>query len=226
MAKRALRVAVFGDTHFPWHNPEKIDAAVARAEAFRADVCIQAGDLYDLYAWSKYAKSLNLMTPAREIERGRLGAEGLWFKLHRRLPRAKCFQLRGNHDIRIEVKVAEKCPEVASLLSIAGLWDFDGVETVMDPREELVVDGVWYQHGHLKEGAHAPYNQRSTVVGHLHKGYVHYFKQRERVFFELNAACLANLKSPVMKYTAQKTHKMMNGMGLVEGATSAQFVVL
>lgn len=229
MARRRRKVLALGDMHAPWHSARVVNKVIDLATQWQPDVVVQVGDLYDFYFASRYPKSLNLYTPVEEVRRGRLATEDLWGRLRRRCPRAKGFQLRGNHDTRLEDRVEEKCPEASFLLEFAnhkGLWDFPGVTTIMDPREELEIDGVLYQHGHQKAGAHVRWNGQSTVVGHLHKSYTLWEEgRRGEPIFEFNVATIADLGAPVFQYTPQKRHKMMTGVGLIEDG-SPRFVPL
>lgn len=217
MPRRHRSVVVLGDVHAPWQCKKTLRWALDFIYQVQPWAVVQVGDLYDFYSFSRYAKSLNLMTPRAEVQAGRAVTEDMWTRICRLSPKSKNFQLRGNHDVRIEATVSSKAPELEGLLNTRALFEFDGVETIHDPSEELELDGVTYIHGHRKQGDHARHNQGNTALGHLHTGYVHYFRNRKGVYWELNAGLLGDLKAPVFNYRPQKkVHSMTNGLGYVD----------
>lgn len=184
---------------------------------------VQVGDLYDLFSFSKYPRSLNVGTPKDEILQGRAMAEEFWRLLQKRCPKATCYQLLGNHDERPAKRILEKAPELEALIDIKHLWEFKGVKTIHDPREELMLDGIYFQHGfRSKLGDHAKFNQASTVCGHSHVGGVVFFPLRDKILFELNAGYLAGDEEP-MRYTRQSLTRWTHGFGIID-ALGPRFV--
>ena len=188
------------------------------------DAIVQVGDLFDQYVFSRYNRNPNLITPDAEVEKAREQAQRLWADINKRAKWAKCWQLRGNHDARLDKRIAEKVPEARGLLeqSIRDLYTFDGVTTVFDPTEELFLkingETVCFQHGHRsKLGDHASYNGCRTVCGHSHTGGVVYRRDRRGTFWELNAGWLGNEVARVFAYGDQKTTKKWTlGYGLID----------
>ena len=178
---------------------------------------IQLGDLYDMYSASKYVRSYDLMTPKDEFEQGRETSAEVWRILKKRAPKANCFQLTGNHDVRIYKRLMEKTPELASLVSFKSLFEFEGVKTIHDSTEELIIDDIVFMHGfRSKLGDHALYNRMSTVCGHSHKGGVLFFPHKDKMIFELNAGYLADSDTVPMRYSMQRISKNTHGFGLVD----------
>lgn len=178
---------------------------------------IQLGDLYDMYSASKYVRSYDLMTPKDEFEQGRETSSEVWRILKKRAPKANCFQLTGNHDVRIYKRLMEKTPELASLVSFKSLFEFEGVKTIHDSTEELIIDDIVFMHGfRSKLGDHALYNRMSTVCGHSHKGGVLFFPHKDKMIFELNAGYLADSDTVPMRYSMQRISKNTHGFGLVD----------
>ncbi len=210
-----MRVLAIGDTHFPFEHRKALEWAYRLADKFKPTHVVQLGDLYDQFAFSRYPKVLR-MGPAEELAAGRESASKMWahFKgLH-------CYQLRGNHDDRAFKKALSGAPEVAALVdeSLVGYYSFPGVTTVLDGREELILGGIAFQHGHRsKLGDHARYNRARTVVGHSHCGGVSYFPDSSGILWELNAGFLGDISSPAFGYHAQKRfHTTTLGVGVID----------
>jgi DNA repair exonuclease SbcCD nuclease subunit len=210
------RVAILGDYHAPWNSRKARDKALNVVKELRPDLVVQVGDLYDMYAFSRYPRSQNVLTPAQELLRGRHEAEELWDRVMRFAPRAKFVQLLGNHDSRVGDRVAERMPEVESLLNTKGLFEFEGVETVHDWKEEVVLGGVCYQHGFRRHGEHARWNQMNTVVGHSHVGGLVLHRNLEGVYWELNVGWLGDEAAPVFRYLEQRLSRWTVGMGVID----------
>jgi DNA repair exonuclease SbcCD nuclease subunit len=215
-----MHAIIVPDTHFPWADWKHIDRIIRLVEDERPDVIVQIGDLYDFWSFSRYAKSLSLITPADEIRKGREEAASMWAALQSAARGARCYQLLGNHDDRMLNGVMKKAPEIEAVLDVLdykSLWRFPGVQTQPDSRTELVLDGIYFQHGHRsKLGDHALYNLAPTVVGHSHRGGVAYFRYRDQILWELNAGYVAWQDSAVMQYTSQKESKSTPGVGLID----------
>ena len=210
-----MRVLALGDTHFPFHHKKALDWAYRLADKFQPTHVVQLGDLFDQFAFSRYPKVLKL-NPEKELELARTAAEKMWSHF-KGVP---SFQLMGNHDDRVFKKALSVAPELAALVgqSLRTLYSFSGVRTIHDGREELILGGVAFQHGHRSRlGDHAKYNRCSTVVGHSHTGGCVYLRDAKRVFWELNVGFLGDVASPAFGYVAQKRfHTTTLGVGLVD----------
>ncbi len=207
--KPRRRVFVFGDTHFPFHNKKALRLAVKkRLEAFCPDVVIQLGDLYDFFSFSRFARSQNIITPYDEIDQGRIYAEEFWEQVDDNAPQAKKIQITGNHDIRPLLRSLEKAPELEFFVKdkLDSLFTFDGVRTIMDPREELIIDDWAYIHGYKKFGSHlgdfkGMYN---VCCGHLHLGASKFVNFGGVIRQELNAGFFGDKNHTALSYTAMK----------------------
>lgn len=196
-----MKIVVLGDLHEPWSDTRAVARAVELCQG--ATEIVQIGDLYDFLCFSRYARTHNEYTPKQELDLARKRAEATWQAIRATAPRAKRFQLKGNHDERLSKRVLERFPEVEGL--VKGVWDFPGVETVEDASQELEVRGILFQHGHRsKLGDHAKWNQCSTVVGHSHVGGVVYGRNRAGVYWELNAGFLGDLRAPCFRYRTER----------------------
>jgi predicted phosphodiesterase len=212
-------VLVIPDIHYPFHCPRVEEAIFKKAQKEKPKYIIQVGDLYDLYAHSKFPRSLNLYSPVEEETLAREAAEKMWATLRSASSESKCIQIKGNHDIRPVRRTLEKQPEVEHIVSkhLDSLMTFDGVELVKDYREEYVIDGVMYHHGYrTKLGDHRDYVLRSMVVGHTHRGGVVYRRIRDEVIWELNAGFAGDPHAKVFGYMPQKTCDYTPGFGYID----------
>ena len=198
-------VLIFGDLHFPFHSSSKLEKAIALIKRVNPTNILQLGDLYDFYSASSFPRSQNIMTPKQEIEEGRAHAEKFWARVGKQAPKAKRFQLLGNHDVRPKKRVIETIPIMESVVmsSLDSLFKFQGVETILSDKDDLEIDGVVYEHGHKGHGTHCLSNHKSTVCGHTHRPGLVIHKIRKRILWELNAGYLADPDSAVMGYGAK-----------------------
>ncbi len=203
-------VLALGDVHAPWTYWRTVEAFVARVAATkgRSNIhVVQLGDLYDMYSWSRFPRTQSLYTPLGEIKEGRKVTERLWDKIRRANPKAKMWQLRGNHDVRPYKRVLESMSEIEPMLGMDELWRFDGVETVLDERETLIIGKVGYTHGFTAMGGHIRYTGMHTVCGHLHLGGVVYVRQGRETFWEANAGFCANPHAVPLGYAPLRRYE-------------------
>lgn len=207
-------ILILGDTHFPFAHKNAMSWAVKLANELDPDVIVQIGDLLDQFSFSRYPRNHKL-DPDVELKAGRAAAIGMWKSMPKR---AKKFQLLGNHDDRMAKLALKAAPELVGLVGekLEELYKFDGVKTVED--YEFEIDGIMFQHGHrAKLGDHAKYNQCSTVVGHSHVGGVVFLRNRNGVYWELNAGFLGDIGTQAFKYLAQKkVNTTQPGIGLID----------
>lgn len=213
----AKKVIILGDTHCPWTNVLSLNEVYRAITKIQPDVVVQSGDLFDMYSFSKFARSHDLCTPSEEILEGRKLAEAMWKNIRSFAPKAECYQIFGNHDIRPNLRLQEKYPEIASIVDMSDLWKFPGVTTVSDARDELEIDNVLYIHGHYsKLGDHMRYYHKNVVCGHSHQGGVQFWRRGTKTLWELNAGYLADENAVPLKYTKTKTTKWTQGYGLID----------
>lgn len=206
-----------GDPHHPWANSRSLRKVIAFIKKRKPRRVIQLGDLYDRYSDTRFARDLNVMTPQREHELGRREAEKMWEAIREAAgPKCELYQLRGNHDDRPMKRAFEKLPDMAHIIEngLAGFWSFPGVQTVLESKEELVLDGVFYTHGHYRFGAHLAKYRLPVVCGHLHKGGIVFERISlvnprgdgliHRTIFEANAGYLGDPMALPLKYRQLK----------------------
>lgn len=207
------------DVHFPFSNPYVLEKVYAKAQREKPKYIIQLGDLYDLYAHSKFPRSLNLYSPVEEEQLARAGAEEMWKILRSASPDSICVQIKGNHDIRPVRRTVEVQPAVEHIVAkhLDSLMSFDGVELVTDYRDEYLIDNVMYHHGYRsKLGDHRDYTLRNFVHGHTHKGGVVFRRIRDEVIWELDAGFAGDPHAKVFGYMPQKTCDYTPGFGYID----------
>lgn len=199
------RILAIGDTHFPFASKAAVNRVVEISKYLNPSVIIQLGDLFDMLSFSRHPRSHNLITPQQEIEDGYSHAVRFWHLLKKNAPKAKCFQLLGNHDERPKKLVINVAPSMEHLMTIRNLYDFRGVETMGSEREELIIEDILFMHGfRSKLGDHARHNRMKTVCGHSHLGGVIYERLGKKIIWECNAGFLGDEETQPMSYTKQR----------------------
>jgi predicted MPP superfamily phosphohydrolase len=219
MARSATNdtLLAIGDCHFPWACAETVRKIIAAVAKHQPRYIVQVGDLYDQYGFSRYGKSLNVMTPADELANARNHATLMWSEIRKLSPATKCYQLLGNHDMRLAKKVQEKLPELAGLVDAGSLFSFKGVESMKTDRDilELTVQGesVAAHHGFLsKIGDHLRYFGKSCIIGHSHRPHVLPAGNK----YELNVGYAGDPTSEVFSYGATIKNHWTRGYGLID----------
>jgi predicted phosphodiesterase len=212
-------MAIAGDTHFPFiHKPtQKLFLEFNKKE--KPKYIIQMGDLFDMYSYSKFPRSHNIYKPQEEIELARGMAEEFFATLRKDNPKAKMFNLLGNHDVRPIKRVMEGLPEFEHIAKdyLKKIATFNGVTLVEDYRDILKIQGIGFHHGYLNAlGQHRDKNLMSMVVGHTHRGGVSYRRFGGDTFFELNAGLMGDPNSKGLSYTDTKIQEFTLGFGVID----------
>lgn len=212
-------ILVLGDIHSPFACGKSLKRVLELATQLKPTHIVQIGDAYDMFSFSRFPRSSNYITPKDEIEYGRAILEDLWRRLQKASPKAKCFQLMGNHDSRVLKQIIATLPAAESLLDLRPIFSFKGVETLPSERDELFINGICFMHGfRSKLGDHAVHNAQSTVCGHSHQGGVVYRRLGDKIIWELNAGYLADANSEALSYTRQRRISNWTlGCGYIDG---------
>lgn len=206
------KVFIISDTHFPFHSPEGYDKMMELIRQEKPTHVIQIGDLLDQYVFSKYTRSLEI-TPKEEIEDGLAYATTMWKDIQKMVPKAKCFQILGNHDVRMAKRISEKLPELAGFVTHEDLYKFKNVEVMKSDREFIEIDGVVYVHGWLSKSIdHAKHFNKPCVHGHRHRMTI----ETDGKLWSMDVGFLANENSLPLQYTQSKITKWTMGCGVVE----------
>lgn len=220
MAKKLPRTKVLyiPDTHFPYVDKEALKKVIKIIKKEKPTHIIQAGDLLDMYSFSRYEKDANHTTPDSELDLGLKMATKMWADIRKAAPRAKCFQLIGNHEDRLSKTIARKAPELASLCKkISDLYIFPGVKVLKSSKDHLTIGGVIYTHGHYtKLGDHAKFYRKSCVHGHSHRIGIFYEKTADGLIWEMDTGYLADETALPLQYTQSNFSKWSKALGIVE----------
>lgn len=213
------KTVAIGDVHFPFHNKSAIGWALEVIAKEQPNHVVQVGDVFDQFSFSKWHRSHNAILPKDEIEEARKHALFMWSEIKRLSPKSDCYQLMGNHDQRALKRITESVPSAETFVrdGIRELLTFPGVTLIDDSQDELHIDGVQYEHGHLRFGEHARNNQCNTVCGHSHRGGTMFYSVVPGSYWELNCGFLGDLKSEAFRYmqTKRATNTTL-GIGIVD----------
>lgn len=216
MGKKSI--LAIGDVHAPFTNLASLRRVTQIAKDLKPEIIVQVGDALDMYSWGRWPRTLNLMTPAKELELGKKIIYQMWDDLKKAAPKAKCFQMIGNHDERPIKKLIDKAPELEFLYKVEAIFDLPrGVELSKCERDELIIDDICFMHGfRSKLGDHAAHNRMNTVCGHSHRGGVVFERLGEKTIWELNCGYLAAEHTTPLSYGKQRTiSKWTQGCGYI-----------
>lgn len=204
------------DVHFPWANLDALSALYAWIEILKPERIIQMGDLYDMYSFAKFPRSRMIISVEDEVLTSRSMAEAMWSTIRKIAPDAHLVQLLGNHCIRSHKRVLEtNCPELEVFFDFKSIFNFEGVETIYDPRELVIYDGINFTHGHLKHGAHRALFKTHVVHGHTHAGKLTGSNIDGSYLFELDCGLMGNPNAPCFGYMPKKITGWQTGFGYI-----------
>lgn len=208
------------DVHFPFEHEPTLHQIYEFAEKMKPKNIVQLGDLYDNFSHAKFPRTHNVFTPREEFNLSRKKAEEFWRTLQSKAPKAKCYQITGNHSVRPIKRILEVYPEAEDWIVevVQRMMTFEGVTSVTDPREELMLPGnVCVIHGYRSQlGSHRDYTLTNVVCGHTHRGGVVYRQVRGEVIWELNAGLAGDATSKGLSYTSQKIVDWTLGWGWLD----------
>lgn len=212
------KILCWPDSHYPFVNKEAEAKMIAFAIENQPDYIIQVGDLLDCYAASKFPRSQNVYTPKEEEKLGIEMAQNAWKKLREGCPSAKCYQLMGNHDVRMLKRTLESLPIAEHWIEkyFKELFTFEGVETIFDTREELEIAGILFTHGFLGAGSHKDYYLKNVIHGHDHKLYVQHRRIHGQNIFEMSCGFIGDVEAKALSYTPSKLANFQLGFGWVD----------
>lgn len=198
------------DIHWPFCNDRVIEKFLSRIETVQPEHVIINGDAWDMYSHAKFPRSHNLFTPREEQACARKLNEEFWREVRKRCPNAKLYQTMGNHDVRPLKRTLETYPAIEDWVAkiLEELFTFDGVQTIFDYRQELLIGNVLWHHGYRsKIGDHRDYVLYNIIVGHTHLAGVSYRQVHGQTLFEMNCGLAGDPHAKGLTYTPQKmTH--------------------
>jgi predicted phosphodiesterase len=214
------KIAVISDIHWPFANQRVLDAFYKFSEENQPEYVIINGDAWDQYSHAKFPRSHNIFLPKEEQALARKANEEFWVEIKKRVPGAKCYQLLGNHDVRPLKRVLENYPEAEHWIQkmMEELFSFEGVTTLHDAREELMLPGdICVHHGYRsKLGDARDYTRFNAIVGHTHVGGSVFRQVRGQVLWELNSGLAGDAEAKGLTYTSQRITNWTPGFGWVD----------
>jgi predicted phosphodiesterase len=208
------------DVHFPFEHQETLRQIYDFTETYKPKNIVQLGDLFDNFSHTKFPRSHNVFTPREEFNLSRSKAEVFWKTLQKASPQSKCFQISGNHCVRPMKRILEVYPEAEDWIGemVSKMMSFDGVESIIDPRQELIMPGgVVAIHGYRSQlGSHRDYTLTNVVCGHTHRGGVVFRQVRGEIIWELNAGLAGDPTAKGLSYTSQKMVDWTLGWGWLD----------
>ena len=213
------RIAIISDIHWPFHCQRVIDKFYRHIEREQPNHIIINGDARDYYSHAKFPRSHNQFTPREENELGRKLNQEFWDEVKKLVPKAKLCQNLGNHDVRPMKRIIEAYPEAEDWLvqAMQKEFAFDGVQTIYDAREELIIDSIIIHHGFKSQlGAHRDHNLQNSISSHTHRPGVVYRTVRGQAIWELNTGYAGDPNAKGLSYTATKTVDWVQSFGYVD----------
>ena len=221
-------ILCLSDTHFPACDMSKIKQMFSLVSTMNFKYICHLGDLTDQFSQSRFPKNPNYMTPEQETVMSRALSEEMWYGFQKHFPKAKKFQLSGNHCSPRQIKnVLSKVPEVFHFMDLKSFMTFDNVETLHDYRDNLVIEKINFIHGFSsKLGFHADYFQDNVVCGHSHRAGLLPIRLKGKTIFEFNVGYLGDPAHPFLSYTPfKKINKWTPGFGIIDHL-GARFIAL
>lgn len=207
-----MKVFVIGDTHFPYHDKRSLKRILSEIKKEKPDAIVQIGDLLDQYVFSKYPRSTKISV-SHDIRKGLRYATEFWKAVRKAAPKAKCYQILGNHDLRMAKRISEKLPELGEIFTHKDLYKFEGVKVMKSDRDYLELDGVVYVHGYLSKSIdHAKHFNKPVVHGHRHRPCI----EVEGKLWSMDVGFVADEKQLPLQYTQTKLTKWKKAYGIVE----------
>lgn len=207
-----MKVFILSDLHAPFHSKRALAKVLKLIKVEKPDAVVQIGDLLDQYVFSKYSRSAKISVED-DIRAGRLHASQMWKDIKDAVPKAKLYQILGNHDVRISKRISELLPELAEIYSPLEIYNFPGVKVMKSDRDYLTLDGVVYCHGWLgKSIDHAKHFNAPVCHGHRHRPTI----EVDGPLWSMDVGYMADDKSLPLSYTQSKFTRWRKACGVVE----------
>lgn len=212
------RIAIISDIHWPFHCQRVIDKFYRFIEREQPEYIVLNGDAADYYSYAKFPRSHNQFTPREEVALAKKLNDEFWKTCKGLVKNTKRYQNLGNHDIRPIKRILEEFPEAEDFIlqAMRQQFSFQGVETIFDPRQELVLGNIIIHHGFKsKLGDHRDHNLQNSISSHTHRPGVVYRTIRGQPLWELNTGYAGDPNAKGLSYTATRTVDWVQSFGSV-----------
>jgi hypothetical protein len=212
-------LAGISDIHWPFHSQRVVDRFYRYCDDKKPEIVLLNGDARDRYSHGRFPRSHNVFTPREEDELAEKLNREFWIEIKKLVPKARLIQTLGNHDVRPLKQVLDAYPAAEDWImqAMKKSFSFEGVETIFDGREEVMLSDIAIFHGYRsKLGDHRDYTHYNSIVGHTHLGGVVYRRIRGQTIWELNLGYAADPTAKGLTYTPQKITHWTPGFGVVD----------
>lgn len=210
------RILVIGDLHSPCTRKGYMQFCLDLYEEWDCNKVVLIGDVVDWAAISFHANNPEAPGPHDEYKMA-LDAIQEWYKAF-----PKAIVTIGNHDARPK-RVAESVNIPAKFIrDYADLWKTPKWQWV----QSIIIDDVFYCHGHKKGGGKTPafnLSQKmgmSVCLGHWHsRGGKLWSANPLRRWFGMDIGCGVDDTAYAFAYAAEQTQRSILGAGIVLDGT-------
>jgi hypothetical protein len=213
------KIAILGDLHAPFDSDLVKAEFVSFCGSFQPEYIVQIGDLFDMFSHSKFPRSQNLFTPKDEETAAKKRVEAFWRGCQKAAPKAKCVGLLGNHDVRPLKRTLESAPTMEHWIEkyFSDLMTFDGVEMILDAKQEYIISDIAFLHGYMsKLGSHRDFMLMNAVRGHDHVGGCVFKQIHGKVLWELDVGLAGDFNAKGFDYRNQRMTNWTNGYGAID----------
>ena len=221
IASKSEVVGIIGDTHFPFAHPNYIHFLEDTFNKHHVTKIIHIGDICDNHAISRWQSEPDSYGANQEFEMAKKDVQ----IYTRAFPKATL--LLGNHCRIPERQAASLGIPSQFLKGTKELWDLPKGWTV---DEQIIVDGVMYDHGINALGANgallkATNAMMSCVIGHAHSnGGVQYRSNANNLIFGCSVGCGIDIDAYAFRYGKYNKNRETLGCGIVFDSSNAIFV--
>lgn len=171
-------ILIISDLHIPYHDVAAVSAAFQYGLDHNVNTIFINGDLMDFCLISRFEKNPSKRSVKFEIDTARVFLDAM----REAFPTQQIYFLKGNHDVRLELYLRVKAPEILDMeeFRMESLLNFNKYKIHSIEDNVLVKAGhLSITHGHhVMRGFFAPVNsargvymkaKQSTIIGHVHK---------------------------------------------------------
>lgn len=218
--KDNYRIVVTGDLHSPCISEEALTGLYSLVEQYQPTMIASCGDAFDMFSQSRFAKTLNWMTPKAEYEAAREQLGKMWETLKKISPNSRLLQISGNHSARPMRRVLDVAPDLEHFIDMDKIIGFEGVETIVDPRAiVMLAPDVELTHGdHTSRALNYALERNHNIVhGHDHKGTCSRVTTSSgKQLWVASAGHMADLNTVPMQYTMKEKPNWQRGVTLID----------